>query len=517
MIRNCIVLFLCLVLVACSGNAGNGAQTTAGAGAPGNGADAQGADAEETAAGEPVPEDGAVVIEFWMAGSETTGRVMQEIIDDFNRSRKDWFVKMTLFESDDVLFNEVQMAAALQTLPVAAILDRNSSAELHRKNQTVELTRFMENTPGFRREQYMPVYFEQGCEEDGTIYAMSLYGRTKVMFYNKDVFAHVSLNPENMETWKDVAKAADRLMQRRVSRYGWELYWGYENLLDASLSNGGSLFSEDGRTVTFNSPEWVEVWEQFRVWMHEENLMRIHSGGVGEEWLSLTQADVLGGLAGGYTGSSWNLGDLDKDKVGMFVQPKWTADKNASPGAYAYLFNLFATADPMQQRGAHEWLKYLIEVPAQVKFMTGTGYIAVNRNILTSPIYHAHIKEYPEMSVLLQQSLTAQPYPIDPTGDRIKLILRRAADRLQIENLPARQVLDDAQIEAQRALDAVLPPLPEEPEEEAGEEGEEADVAPGEDEGASGDETTKDVTPDEAGEPDDATGEASDAGEEDTE
>ena len=157
MIRNCIVLFLCLVLVACSGNAGNGAQTTAGAGAPGNGADAQGADAEETAAGEPVPEDGAVVIEFWMAGSETTGRVMQEIIDDFNRSRKDWFVKMTLFESDDVLFNEVQMAAALQTLPVAAILDRNSSAELHRKNQTVELTRFMENTPVFRSEQYMPV------------------------------------------------------------------------------------------------------------------------------------------------------------------------------------------------------------------------------------------------------------------------------------------------------------------------------------------------------------------------
>jgi hypothetical protein len=72
----------------------------------------------------------------------------------------------------------------------------------------------------------------------------------------------------------------------------------------------------------------------------------------------------------------------------------------------------------------------------------------------------------------MRQSKTSEAYPNDFTGGMIKDALRRAADKLLIENLPAQRVLDEAQHEAQRALDAVLtPPVAEEQttEEDAGE------------------------------------------------
>ena len=87
--------------------------------------------------------------------------------------------------------------------------------------------------------------------------------------------------------------------------------WGYANLMDAAFSNGASIFSEDGKTVTINSDEWVEVWESFREWIHEDKIMTIHSGGQGWEYWYKTIDDVLQDKAGGYTGSSGDQADLD--------------------------------------------------------------------------------------------------------------------------------------------------------------------------------------------------------------
>ena len=79
--------------------------------------------------------------------------------------------------------------------------------------------------------------------------------------------------------------------------------WGPDNLIDAAFSNGATIFSEDGKTVNINSPEWAEVWEAFRNWIHTDKTMAIHSGGQGwENWYN-TIDDVLANTAGGYTGS----------------------------------------------------------------------------------------------------------------------------------------------------------------------------------------------------------------------
>ena len=56
---------------------------------------------------------------------------------------------------------------------------------------------------------------------------------------------------------------------------GWEPMWGKDNMVDAALSNGASILSKDGKTVEINSDAWVEVWDSFRSWIHDDKTMKI--------------------------------------------------------------------------------------------------------------------------------------------------------------------------------------------------------------------------------------------------
>jgi multiple sugar transport system substrate-binding protein len=55
--------------------------------------------------------------------------------------------------------------------------------------------------------------------------------------------------------------------------------------------------------------------------------------------------------------------------------------------------------------------------------------------------------------VTLDQVLIASPAFVDPTGGEIDDALTIAADRVQIENVPAAEALAEAAEEAQAALD----------------------------------------------------------------
>ena len=52
-------------------------------------------------------------------------------------------------------------------------------------------------------------------------------------------------------------------------------------------------------------------------------------------------------------------------------------------------------------------------------------------------------------------SMHASILPIDPTGGKVYDALKIAADKVEIENIPAQEALDEAQKTAQEALDAL--------------------------------------------------------------
>ena len=306
-------------------------------------------------------------------------------------------------------------------------------------------------------EDFVPVFYDQCRLGDGTVFAMPAYGTTQVMYYNRELFDRAGIDPERIGTWQDLERAAEAVsgMGGEEKLYGWEPMWGPDNLVDIALSNGGSLLSADGTRVTINSDQWVESWELVRRGIHDAETMAIHSGGQGWEYWYQTMDDVLEGRAGGYTGSSGDQADLDFSVVGAMEQPGF-GENPPAPVARVLQLVMVETGKAETKQGVYEFMKFFARPANQARWSMATGYIPVRASTLEDEGYKAYTQENPQALVPLSQAMHASPMPIDPTGGKIFDALEIAADKVEIENVPVREALDEACRTAQKALDEAL-------------------------------------------------------------
>ena len=426
------------LLAGCAGGTASGSQTAV----PG-----------ETA---PAVPEGRTEIEFWYSGGKTAVTVVPEIIDDFNASQDQYFITSSTQGSYDETYRKLQAAISDKVAPDVVLLDTDVSRSLSDKGLVTDLTSLLMDDNTFSPDDYLQVYYQQGVDDNGKIYELPAYGTTQVMYYNIAAFEAAGVNAADIGTWQDLADAAKKIKDTGEFEYGWEPMWGRDNLIDAAFSNGASVFSEAGKTVTINTSEWVEVWESFRKWIHDDEIMTIHSGGQGWEYWYNTIDDVMEGTAGGYTGSSGDQADLDFSVVAAMEQPAWDADSTSAPMAEALLLNILESSSEEEKQGAYEFVRYFTGVGAQTKWTMATGYVAVNMALSEDADYQAYVAENPQAGVPFSQSMHCAVYPYDPTNGAVIDALTIACDQVEIDNVPAQEALDEAQRVAQEALDEVL-------------------------------------------------------------
>ena len=439
-----------LTLMLLAGCTGNTQQTGGGPSAP------QAASGGENAGEAVTVPEGRVEVAFWYSGGKRAVAVVQEIIDDFNASQDTYYVTASTQGSYDETYSKLQAAISDKVAPDVVLLDADVSRTLSDRGLVTDLTSLLMDDESFSPDDYLQVYYRQGVDDNGKIFALPAYGTTQVLYYNIAAFEAVGIRAEDIRTWQDLADAAKKIKATGAYEYGWEPMWGRDNLIDAAFSNGASIFSEDGKTVTINSPEWVEVWESFRKWIHDDQIMTIHSGGQGWEYWYRTIDDVMQGTAGGYTGSSGDRADLDFSIVAAMEQPAWDADSESAPMAEALLLNILESSPEDEKRGAYEFVRYFTSVEAQAKWTMETGYVAVNMSLSEDAGYQAYIEKNPQAGVPFSQSMHCTVYPHDPTNGAVIGALSIACDRVEIDNVPAQEALDEAQRVAQEALDEVL-------------------------------------------------------------
>lgn len=359
-----------------------------------------------------VPSD-RTEVKFWYSGGKSAVKVVEKIVDEFNDSQDKYFVTTATQADYDETFQKLQAAIAGNAAPDCVLLDTDKTRALYEKKLVTALTDYTSKDSDFNQDDYVSVFFDQGVYDDGTVYAIPAYGTTQVMYYNIQTFKDANVDPSSIKTWQDLADAAKKIKDTGKYKYGWEPMWGRDNLIDAAFSNGAKVFSDDGKTVTINSKEWVDVWEAFRKWIHDDQIMAIHSGGQGWEYWYATMDDALKGVAGGYTGSSGDQADLDFSVVQAMEQPAFQDGTQSAPMAEALLLSVL--------NGSKD-------------------YIAKN----------------PQASVPLEQAKHASVYPVDPTDGAVIDALSTAADAVEIDGTSAKEALDKAQKTAQAALDEAL-------------------------------------------------------------
>ena len=399
---------------------------------------------------------GKTTVEFWYAGGKTAVGVIQDIVDKYNASQDVYEVKTVTQADYSETYQKVQAAIAGNAAPDLVLLDPSAARVLSEKSILTDLNPYTQKDETFNADDLITAFYEQGADENGKQFALPAYGTTQVLYYNVQAFKDAGVDPSSIETWQDLGEAAAKIKATGKYEYGWEPMWGPDNLIDAAFSNGASVFSADGTKVTINSKEWVDVFEQFRKWIHEDETMAIHSGGQGWEYWYATIDDVIQNKAGGYTGSSGDQADLDFNIVQSMEQPAWSSSTTSSPTATALTMGVFENSSEAEKQGAYEFLRYFMSVESQVAWNTTVGYVAVNKQILDDPTYQEFLESHPQAAVPFSQAEHASLYPVDPTNGQVYDALKIAADKIEIDNVPAQQALDEAQKTAQEALDAVL-------------------------------------------------------------
>lgn len=116
--------------------------------------------------------------------------------------------------------------------------------------------------PAVIDEEYFA--FVQRMKQDGQYYGIPTAVRTLAMFYNKDLFEKAGLDPESPPaTYDELLEAAKAIAERdeagnllvagiTATPVSQDAHWWREILI---RQHGGEPYSEDGRTVTYNTPE----------------------------------------------------------------------------------------------------------------------------------------------------------------------------------------------------------------------------------------------------------------------
>ena len=340
-----------------------------------------------------------VDVEFWYSGGKTAVGVVQEIVDSFNASQSKYHVSTVTQADYDETYQKLQAGIAGNAAPDLVLLNAETARTLASKNLLADMQPMIDGDSEFNADDYLKVFYDQGVDETGKVFGLPAYGTTQVMYYNMAAFDAAGVKAEDIKTWSDLAEAAKKIKAAGYE-YGWEPMWGPDNMIDAAFSNGASIFNEDGTQVTINSPEWVEVWEAFRTWIHDDKTMAIHSGGQGWEYWYATIDDVIAGKAGGYTGSSGDQADLDFSIVAAMEQPAWSASTTSAPMAETKTLSVLDGSSDAEKQGAFEFIKYFTNAESQAKWTMSTGYVAVTRKSTIMRIIS-----------LMWQRIPRQPFP----------------------------------------------------------------------------------------------------------
>ena len=193
--------------------------------------------------------DGKIQLDLWYSGGKTAVNVFQDIVDAFNESQDKYEVKTTTQADYTETYEKLQAGIAGKKAPDMALLDTDKSRNLSEKNLVADINEYVEKDDSFEKDDYLPVFYEQGEYENGKLFALPAYGTTQVMYYNKAAFEKAGIDPATIKTWQDLAAAAEKMTASDGSFVGWEPMWGSGNLIDAALSNGASLLSEVGKKV----------------------------------------------------------------------------------------------------------------------------------------------------------------------------------------------------------------------------------------------------------------------------
>ena len=393
-----------------------------------------------------------VTIEYWHINSPTFGGpAVKELVQVFEAKHPG--IKIAEKFQPGVytgLMQQLQVSLAAKRPPAVAQIGYNLTAYAAGQFPHVLLDKYRQSDPAFFKG--IPDNIMALGNLSGGLHGIPFGVSTPVMFYNPDLFQAAGLNPDQPpQTWAEMLKVGQTIKDK-TGKFAVYLQQPNDEWIDQTLiwGNGGRPLSEDGKRVGWDAPQAIEAMQ---MWQDMATKTKIAANLTWEEGL---QAFLSGHIAMCLT----TIGRQDhmrKNASGFQVRavpvPRF-GSKSLATATGGNVLMIFAT-DPVQEKAAWEWIKFLLSPEGATIWTKGTGYLPPRAELATDPKYlKPFFDEAPMMKAALQTFPFAKPWVSFPgsRGLEITKILIKAREEVLEGKRPAEPILKEASQQANALL-----------------------------------------------------------------
>ena len=389
-----------MALSACSGGTGS-SESAAG------GASSQAAGGEEAGGAEEASDD-ALHLTFYypvnVGGSAAA--LIEQICADFNAENPDIVVEPVYTGNYDDTVTKIQTAIQGGTPPDVFVSLATQRFTMASTGMAMPLDDLIA-ADGEEGQAYIDDFldgFMLDSYVDGQIYSIPFQRSTMVLFYNKDAFEEVGLDPEDPpETWEAVVEYGQKLTNE--NRYGVGLalnsgsaQWAFTGFCLQNSANGENLMTEDGKQVLFDTPENVEA---LQFWLDLQNKYQIMAPGI-VQWTDLPTQFLAGEVAMIYhtTGNMANINDNAEFEFGTAFLP---GHKRVAAPTGGGNFYISSGISEERVQAAWKFIKFATETERAAQWSLDTGYVATRESCFETDLIKNYYEELPQAKVAYDQ------------------------------------------------------------------------------------------------------------------
>ena len=280
------------------------------------------------------------------------------------------------------------------------------------------LDELISQSSDFSIEDFAPSMARDG-NVNGTQYAVPWYGSVVQITYRKDLFAQAGVEPP--KTWDEIPEVARTLRDECGLEYPFAMDW-LAAFYYASFvwQNDGEIIAEDGRTLRFDSEEFVGALQFLHGLMYRDELVD-PALALGTTYQDLWAQEQVAFMVDG----SWNIGLYD-EKFPHLAGKWWVAPLPGHKRNVTFYGGqqMALTSGSRHPDLAWEFMRFVSSAEMQFEWVRQRGQPPSNMRVFDLPEF---AREQPALGFIREVLPTARNFPIEPWFQKVYYEVFQAA------------------------------------------------------------------------------------------
>ncbi len=392
---------------------------------------------------------GTVEIKFWHGQTQGPAKLLQDMVDEFNRTHPNIKVSKDFGGvNSDRMLQKVTAGLQAGSYPDVAYIYGSDLANLAKSDKLVDLT---DKKADIDWDKFFPAA-QEAATVDGRVRAFPALIDNLAVVYNKKIFDDAGEPyPKDDWTWDDFRAAAAKLndSDKGIAGFAWpgtgdeDTTWRYWPLL---WQQGGDILAEDGESVGFDTPEGEAALQQIADMAGDGTIYIDNTAGSERMQQLFTSGKMAMQIAGPWALPEYVDGKID---YGVAPLPSFGGEHTtiAGPDTWAIFDNGEAKSE-----AAIEFVSWLTAPKQQIRWLSEAGSLPTRTDMADLPSYPDYEKSLPELDKFVDNLELARIRPTVAEYPQISQAIGKAiASILQGKSSPA-----DALSEAADAANSEL-------------------------------------------------------------